>query len=55
MQPEQTLSNLLDQLELDPQRVVIERNRQIVPRNQFPAMTLEDGDTVEILQFVGGG
>jgi len=51
----QTISELLGCLELDAARVVVERNRQIVPREQLAATALEEGDQLEILQFVGGG
>lgn len=52
---QQTVSDLLGRLELDAARVVVERNRQIVPREQVAAIALEEGDQLEILQFVGGG
>jgi len=50
-----TLAGLIEQLGLDGQRVVVERNRQIVPRDHYQTITLEDGDVLEIVQFVGGG
>ena len=50
-----TLQNLLDQLRLDCQQVVIERNRTIVPRQRFAEELLGEGDTLEIVHFVGGG
>jgi sulfur carrier protein len=51
-------SNLLDLLRvrgLDPAVVVAEVNRSIVTRDSFGGHALHDGDTVEILRFVGGG
>ena len=50
-----TVQNLLDQLRLDCQQVVVERNRAIVPRQRFAEEYLADGDTLEIVHFVGGG
>ena len=50
-----TLSSLVDQLGMKPDRVAIERNRDIVPRDQWSATTLNDGDRLEIVHFVGGG
>jgi thiamine biosynthesis protein ThiS len=50
-----TVQNLLDQLRLDCQQVVVERNRAIVPRQRFAGELLADGDTLEIVHFVGGG
>jgi thiamine biosynthesis protein ThiS len=42
-------------LGLAPERVAIERNRDIVPRNRWPETVLADGDSLEIVHFVGGG
>lgn len=39
----------------DPQRVAVERNGEIVPKRCYESTTLCDGDTVEIVTFVGGG
>jgi thiamine biosynthesis protein ThiS len=50
-----TFQDLLDQLQLDCRQVVIERNREIVPRQRFAEETLDEGDTLEIVHFVGGG
>ncbi len=50
-----TLQNLLDQLRLDCQQVVVERNRVVVPRQRFAEEFLAEGDTLEIVHFVGGG
>ena len=46
---------LLEALGMDPARVAVEHNRQIVPRDRFAATPLAVGDQVEIVQFVGGG
>ena len=51
----QSVLGLLEQLEVEPQRVVVERNREIVPKEQYAEITLAEGDILEILQFVGGG
>ena len=40
---------------LDPDVVVVERNGAIVPRKAFAATTLEPGDELEVVHFVGGG
>ena len=40
---------------LDPGTVVVERNGHIVPAEKFAQTRLEEGDTLEILHFVGGG
>ena len=39
----------------DPRGVAIERNLEIVPKSEHATTILEDGDRLEIVQFVGGG
>jgi sulfur carrier protein len=46
---------LLDHLGLSNKRVAIERNLDILPREQWPGTQVELGDSFEIVQFVGGG
>jgi thiamine biosynthesis protein ThiS len=50
-----TVQSLLDQLRLDCRQVVVERNQTIVPRQRFAEEHLVEGDTLEIVHFVGGG
>jgi thiamine biosynthesis protein ThiS len=50
-----TVLELLEQRNLKAQAVVVERNFALVPKDAFAATVLEDGDSVEILHFVGGG
>jgi len=51
-----TLSDLLQDLALDPRLIVVERNREIVrDRNAFDEVELQDGDSLELVHFVGGG
>ena len=50
-----TIATLLDQLQIRPARVVVERNRDIVSRDAYGATSLSEGDTLEIVHFVGGG
>ncbi|HEX6770079.1 MAG TPA: sulfur carrier protein ThiS [Candidatus Binatia bacterium] len=52
---ELTLTGLLESLQIRPGRVVVERNRDIVPRDSYNATLINDGDTLEIVHFVGGG
>jgi sulfur carrier protein len=51
----ETLGALIETLGMKPDRVAIELNREIVPRDQWPQTPLHDGDRLEIVQFVGGG
>ena len=50
-----TLAALLESLGLPRDRVAVERNREIVRRNDWEAVELQPGDRLEIVQFVGGG
>lgn len=51
----QTVADHLAAANYDTRRIVVERNGEIVPRSQYGETVLEDGDTVEIVSFVGGG
>ncbi len=51
----ETLGALVEHLGMKPDRVAIELNREIVPRDQWPQTSLHDGDRLEIVHFVGGG
>ena len=46
---------LLTRLDIDPRRVAIEHNLTIIKRHTFSDVIVGDGDTVEIVNFVGGG
>ena len=50
-----TVDALLASLEIDPRRVAVEHNLSIVKRQRYPEVIVDDGDTVEIVNFVGGG
>ncbi len=50
-----SVAELVQQLELVGKRLAIERNGEIVPRSQFDATQLADGDKLEIVGAVGGG
>jgi thiamine biosynthesis protein ThiS len=50
-----SLTALLEQLGMKADRVAVELNRGIVPREQWAQTSLGDGDRLEIVQFVGGG
>ena len=53
--PETSLAQLIAEIGLDPLRVAVERNLEIVPRSTFESLIVEDGDSYEIVHFVGGG
>jgi thiazole synthase len=49
------LSALIERLGMKTDRVAVELNRAIVPRDQWDQIQLADGDRLEIVHFVGGG
>lgn len=50
-----SIAELVGSLELDPAKVAVERNGEIVPRSTLGNVQLGDGDVLEIVHFVGGG
>lgn len=50
-----TVSSLLAELELHPGMVVVELNREIVPRAGYAHARVVEGDQIELVHFVGGG
>jgi len=50
-----TISALLDRLGMKPDRVAVELNRELVPRERWTETQLADDDKLEIVHFVGGG
>lgn len=50
--------NLLEYLKesgFEPERVVVERNLEIIPQEKLGNVIIQDEDAIEILRFVGGG
>ena len=50
-----TLAALANELGLNPEKVAVERNLEVVPRSTLAQVLVEDGDELEIVHFVGGG
>jgi thiazole synthase len=50
-----SVAALLTGMGLDPAKIAVERNREIVPRSQYDGTLVADGDKLEIVQFIGGG
>ena len=50
-----TLAEMLNELGLDPRKVAVERNLEIVPRGTFNEVLVQEADRLEIVHFVGGG
>ena len=50
-----SVAQMLGEIGLDPRKVAVERNREIVPRSSLETLRVEPGDAFEIVHFVGGG
>ena len=50
-----TVAEYLAETNYDPKRIAIERNGDIVFKSQYEVIVLEDGDSLEVVSFVGGG
>ena len=50
-----TVAGLLAHLGIDPARVAVERNEEVVPRKTWQEAVLGEGDQIEIVAFIGGG
>ena len=48
-------ANLIDNMGLTGKRIAVEINREIVPRSTFNSHILHAGDSIEIVQAIGGG
>ncbi|MBE6874065.1 MAG: sulfur carrier protein ThiS [Ruminococcus albus] len=49
------VTELLAENGYDPKRVAVELNLDILPKSQYDSTVLKDGDSVEVVSFVGGG
>lgn len=54
-EPETTLRNMLEKLEIDEDKVVVEINYEIVSKKSYKDLILNKEDEIEIVSFVGGG
>ena len=50
-----SIAEMLLRIGLNPKKVAVERNREIVPRSTLGDVQLAEGDVLEIVHFVGGG
>jgi thiamine biosynthesis protein ThiS len=55
LQKEISVYELLLNEGFDPQRVAVEKNKNIIPRKNFEIEIIGDSDKIEIVTFVGGG
>ncbi|MEE0265085.1 MAG: sulfur carrier protein ThiS [Acutalibacteraceae bacterium] len=50
-----TVAEYLATTNYNPRRIAVERNGDIVPKSQYDTTVLQDGDSLEVVSFVGGG
>jgi sulfur carrier protein len=50
-----TVAQLIEEMQLLPRFLAVERNREVIPREQHAACVLQPGDQLEIVTLVGGG
>lgn len=55
VEPDSTILVLVDALKLRKELIAVERNCTIVSKSEYATLKLEDGDQIEIVEFVGGG
>lgn len=55
LQTKTDIIGLLKDMGVDPAKVAVERNLEIVPKSEFASTPIEDGDALEIVHFIGGG
>jgi len=55
IEPGRTVADLLAELRLGGLRIAVELNRDVVPAAEYGSRTIREGDTIEIVRFVGGG
>ncbi len=50
-----TIAELVEKLELEAEKIAIDCNAEVIARNAYVKTHLQEGDTVEIIHFIGGG
>jgi thiazole synthase len=50
-----TIATMLESIGLNPSKVAVERNLEVVPRSSLGTIIVNEGDKFEIVHFVGGG
>lgn len=49
------ISEVISKIGLSPEKIVVEHNFKIIPRQEWQKIALQEGDNLEIVSFVGGG
>ncbi|MGX0239727.1 sulfur carrier protein ThiS [Staphylococcus epidermidis] len=51
----QSIQEVLHSLELDPKRVIVELNKELIKQDKYEEYTVREDDRLELLEIVGGG
>ena len=51
----QTITEYLEAANYNPKVIVVEQNGEIVPKEQYNDIKIQDGDVIEVVSFMGGG
>ena len=52
---QKTINEILQKLDIDPEKIVFELNKEIISKDQYEEIVLNEEDKIEIIAFVGGG
>ena len=55
VQASNTLTELVEELEIKAPNIAVALNHQVVPKSQYPTTSIQEGDVIEIVHAVGGG
>jgi thiazole synthase len=55
VRPGMSIADMLEAIGLNPRKVAVEQNLEVVPRSTFGEVMVSEGDRFEIVHFVGGG
>ena len=50
-----TVEQMLDRVEVPPNYLAVEVNAEVVPREEYTAHVIQNGDQIELVTLVGGG
>lgn len=50
-----SVAGLVENFELDPKKIAVEYNLEIIPHSAYGTIVISDGDRLEIVEFIGGG
>ncbi len=52
---ESTIFDIVSTMDVNPRKIAVEKNKEIIPKSTYKNETISSGDVIEIVDFVGGG